>query len=153
MTTKAQSMQSTQPTGTAPVRNIWWIGLPTIAASVAANLVTWRIVSAVVDIPRDFPPLQPVTLSTFTAIGVGLGALVFLVLHARTKEPTRTFRRVAIGALLLSILPNVALMARPASFPTLGGTTLTYGLLIIFHIVAAAVCIPMLTALARRSAV
>ena len=68
----------------------------------------------------------------------------------RARRPIRTFRIVALVALVVSILPNLSLMANPAGAPFPGATSQGFGLLIVFHVVAAVAAVATLTTLARR---
>ncbi len=146
----ASASAAPAPKGEVAVYKIWWVGPLAIVAAIVANLVARGIVLALVDVPAEFPPLQSPTIVFFTTIGVGLGALVFALIGRRAKRPIRTFRIVALVALVVSILPNLSLMANPAGAPFPGATSQGFGLLIVFHVVAAVAAVATLTTLARR---
>jgi len=124
-------------------------GVAAIVAAVVANLIALVVLRAVLDLPTDFPPLQFGPIAIFTAIGVALGVVVFAIISRVARQPVRTFWIVAMVALLVSLVPNVLLMLNPAAAPVPGGSTLAYGVLSVFHIIAAFVSVPMLTRLAR----
>ena len=124
-------------------------GLTAMIAAIAANLIVCALLFAVIDLPADFPPLQAGSIAFFTAIGTALGVLAFVITNRLSKNPFRTYVIVAAAALALSILPNLGLMANPAGAPIPGGTPLAFGVLIVFHIVAAVVFVGVLLRLAR----
>lgn len=124
-------------------------GLGSVAAAVVANVVAFFIVRAVVDLPADFPPLSVGAIAFFTLVGTGLGALVFAWLARRSATPFRTYRRLAVAAFVVSILPNLLAAVNPAFFPFPGGTTTVFLTLILFHIIATVVSVTVLFRLAR----
>jgi hypothetical protein len=73
------------------------------------------------------------------------------MLEKRSQNPARTFWWVAIVALLLSILPNLGLMADPSAAPMPGGTAQANGVLIVFHFVAGLVFVPLFLAALKQS--
>lgn len=125
------------------------VGLAAIVAAVVANLIALVVLRAVLDLPTNFPPLQFGPIALFTAIGVALGVAVFAIISRVARQPVRTFWIVAMVALLVSLIPNVLLMLNPAAASVPGGSTLAYGVLSVFHIIAAFVSVPVLTRLAR----
>jgi hypothetical protein len=52
---------------------------------------------------------------------------------------------VAMVVLVLSIIPNFVMMANPGMMPFPGGSALTFGVLIVFHVVAGLVSVWVLT--------
>ncbi len=125
-------------------------GLVAIVGSVVANLLTipllWLLAP---DVPPDFPPFQIGSIAFFTTLQVGAGVVVFALITRFLQRPIRTFTIVALIALVLSCLPNVALAANPTAAPFPGGNAAAFLALIIPHIVAAAVTITTLTRLGR----
>lgn len=125
-------------------------GAASVAAAVVANLVAFFIARAVFDLPAGFPPLSVGAISFLTILGTGLGALVFAWLSRRSATPFRTYRLVAVIALVLSILPNFMAAANPAMFPFPGGTATAFLVLVLFHIIAAVVSVVVLLRMARK---
>lgn len=80
----------------------------------------------------------PVTL--WTTVGVVGATVVYGLLHRWSETPDRTFVRVAIAVLLLSFVPDGALLVFDEA-ATVGAVTA----LAILHIPPAAVCIAVLT--------
>lgn len=141
---------SVRPTSLRPSgRRLLRAGVLTILAAVAANLVVRLLAGALIPIDPAFLPLGFGAIAAFTILGVGLGALVYAFIARRAANPARTFTIVAVIALVVSILPNLALMANPAAAPMPGGTAAYYGLLILFHVVAGVVAIVLLPRLGR----
>jgi len=129
---------------------IWWAGLLGVFAALACNLIARALLFGILPLPEQFPPLQPTAIAIFTVIGTGLAAIVFALVVRFTAAPIRVFRLIAIAALVVSILPNLALMANPSSAPFPGGSALAYGVLCIFHGIAAVVCVVVLTTLTKK---
>ncbi len=134
--------------GGAERGNLLVAGLASVAAAIAATLLALLLVRAVVDLPADFPPLTAVAVAFFTLLGTGLGALVYAWLRRRSAAPGRTYVRVAVVALIISILPNFLAMANPALFPFPGGNATAFLVLTLFHVIAAAVSVAVLLRLA-----
>ena len=124
-------------------------GLASVAAAVAANVVAFWLVRAVVDLPAGFMPLSVGAIAFFTIIGTGLGALVFAWLAGRSAAPFKTYRNVALVAFIVSIIPNVLAALNPAMFPFPGGTTAAFLVLILFHVIATVVSVAVLFRLVR----
>jgi hypothetical protein len=140
---------SSQPSlPTVPAARLLRAGLLTVVIAVLANVVVRLLVGALIPIDPAFQPLGLGAIVAFTVLGVGLGALVFAFIARRSSRPTRTWTIVASIALILSILPNLGLMANPAAAPMPGGSAAYYGLLIVFHLVAGIIAIVLLPRLA-----
>jgi hypothetical protein len=116
---------------------------------VLANWAARALLYAIVPLDPAFPPFSYSSIAIFTVLGVGLGAFVFALIAKRFPHPSRTFRIVALAALVVSIVPNFSLMANPSAGPFPGGSATAYAVLIVFHLVAGAVAIILLPALVR----
>lgn len=126
-------------------------GLASVAAAVAANIVAFFIVSAVVELPEGFMPLTVGAITLFTIIGTGLGALVFALLSRRSATPFKTYRNIAVVALIISIIPNLLAAVNPDMFPFPGGNATAFMVLILFHIIATVVSVAVLFRLVRKA--
>jgi len=140
----------TTPVSSTDRRSLLTAALASVAAAIAVNLVALLLVRAVVDLPAGFPPLTAGSVAIFTLIGTGLGALVYAWLRRRAAAPGRTYVRVAVVALIISIIPNFLAMANPAMFPFPGGNATAFLVLTVFHVLAAIVSVAVLLRLAGR---
>ncbi len=138
----------TATTSSTRGRGLLIAALASVAAAVAANLIALFLVRAVVDLPDGFMPLSAGSVAAFTLIGTGLGALVYAWLRRRSAAPARTYARVAVVALIVSVIPNFLAMANPALFPFPGGNATAFLVLTLFHVIAAAVSVTVLLRLA-----
>jgi hypothetical protein len=151
MSTNNLSPQTPETFTRAAASSIWLAGVVSMAAAVAANLIVRAFLFVLLDLPGDFPPLMALSVIIFTLIGTGLGVLAYALVNRYSNNPNRTYLWIAAVALILSILPNFGLMANPTAAPFPGGSALAFGVLIIFHIVAALVFIPLLLKLSRTT--
>ena len=116
-----------------------------IIASVAANVLLRLLAVATLDISPNFEPLSGYgTVISLTAFGV-LGAVIVFALLARfARWPILMFKRIAVVALVLSLVPDFLLLV--ASVP--GATAISVGVLMVMHVVAWAISVGMLITLA-----
>ncbi len=133
-------MTTTNPTRHVDTSKIWKSGLLAIMVSVAANLVAYFILTAILDLPSttDFPPLSPGAIGLVTAIFTAIGVLVFAVVARVSDYPVRLFWIIATIAVIVISIPNIIAAMNPAAapFPFPGGTSTAYLTLIIFHVIA-----------------
>lgn len=119
---------------------IWRTGALAVAASVVANLLTFFILSALLDLPAaaDFPPLSVGAIGFLTAVFTLAGVGVFALVARRSQRPVRTFWIVATVAFVVSIIPNITAAANPdaAPFPFEVMTSQAFLVLIVFHVIA-----------------
>jgi len=120
-----------------------------VGYSVVANLIARQLLSLVIEFPPGFLPLTPGAIAVFTLIGTALGGLVFWLMARAMPNPLRLFQAIAWAALALSILPNLGLMVNPQMAPIPGGTSLAYGVLIVFHVIAGVITISVLSRMTR----
>ena len=128
-----------------PAGRIWRAGLIAIVASVAANLLIRWVLLLIFDISPEFPPFYAAPIALLTAIGGLLATVTYWIITRVSKRPVRTFWIVAIIALLISLLPDLASAMSPESVPVPGVTATAFLLLMIFHVVAAVVDVLVLT--------
>lgn len=93
-------------------RKIWWAGPLTVVAAVLAVFAVRVAAFGVLDLPADFPPLTYGGLGFFTAVLVSAGVLVFAAVCRWSAAPIPTYRRIALVALILSLLPDAYLPGR-----------------------------------------
>jgi hypothetical protein len=110
-------------------------------AVVLAVLLNVAIVLGVdaLDIAPGFRALTIPPVAFLSALGAGGATVVYWVLGRYVSDAGRTFVRVAAGVLLLSFVPDVALLAvDPAATP------LAVAVLVAMHVVVAAVSVGLL---------
>ncbi|HEV8396386.1 MAG TPA: DUF6069 family protein [Vicinamibacterales bacterium] len=119
---------------------LWWAGPLTVVVSVLLVFATRAVAFALVDLPADFPPLTYGGLAFFTVMLVGLGVLVFVGCAMWSAQPISLYRRIALGALVLSMVPDALL---PGNVP--GATWPAAIMLMIAHVAAWAPTVFILT--------
>lgn len=124
----------------------WWAGPVTIVTAVAAVLVVQRISVALLEAPPPFLDgyVEPAII---TAVLVAVAVGVFGVVLRQATHPRRTFTKIATAALLVSLLPDIAVgMGR--LFVREGWTLATVFML--QHVVAWAVVVGVLPRTVRQ---
>jgi len=134
--------------GEINLRRLYWVGPATVAASVLAVWIVQQISLAIL------PPLPPFSGSVLnsnepavaTAVLVTGAVLTFPIIVDWSVNPLRSFRRLALGVLLISCVPNVIgpLTGRAVDMGKLA--------LMVLHVVAWAVTVTMLTRLTVMTA-
>ncbi len=121
------------------------VGIATVIAAVAANLVVYFIGGAFIDYDPGF-----VVLATswgtiiFTVVPAIVAVIVYAILLRTTSNPERTFTILAVIVLILSWIPDLTYI------PTVPGSSSPQtAVLMVMHAVAALVIVTMLTNLAR----
>jgi hypothetical protein len=140
------TVSSSSPSERVAFSRLLWVGPLTIVAAVVANALLRQIAVAVLQPDPRFPPLSPAMPIVFTVIGV-LGAVVVYALVGRfARNPIQLFRRIALVALVVSLVPDILMLA--TGFNP-GTTVANVAVLMVMHVVAWAISIRMLTTLAR----
>jgi hypothetical protein len=91
------------------LRRLFWVGPLTVAVAIAAVLAVRVVAGAILTLPPDFLAVTWPFLTTFTAFFVTLAVLVFAVVAVRATDPARSYRRIAFGALIVSLIPDLLL--------------------------------------------
>lgn len=131
------------------LRRLYWVGPATIAAAVGAVVIVQQASLLVL---RDLPKFSGSILSSnepawATAVFVGGAVLVFPIVVDAASRPLRTFRRLAFGVLVASCMPNLIVGLGRRSGIEWGMLAL-----MLLHIVAWGVTVPMLTRLTVKPA-
>lgn len=114
--------------------------------AVLANLLVWWGGVSTLDIPSDFPPLAGSGPTIFfTTVGAVGAVAVHATLRRLARRPDTLFRRVAVVVLVLSFLPDLWLLTDGARESVPGVTVSGVALLMLMHVVAAAVIVWVLT--------
>lgn len=142
-------MQSEKSTPTVDRNKIPRAAALAVGYSVAANLIARQLLSLVIEFPPGFLPLTAGPIAVFTLLGTAMGGVVFWLVARALPNPLRLFQVIAWAALVLSILPNLALMANPQMAPMPGGNATAFGVLIVFHVIAGVITILVLTRMSR----
>jgi hypothetical protein len=121
------------------------IGLGTVAAAVIANLLVYALGSAVVGYDPGFVVLANASGTVlFTVVPAIVAVLLYAVLMRFTSSPARIFTNSAVVVLILSLIPDLTYIP---SVP--GASAGQTAILMVMHVVAAAVIVGMLTTLTR----
>jgi len=124
------------------------IGLATVVAAVIANTLFYYICSPFVHFDAEFKVLtNPSGAIIFTLVPAIVAVLLYAALLRYNSNPVRTFNIISAVVLVVSVIPDVTYI------PTVPGSSNGQtAVLILMHIIAAAVITPMLTTLARPHA-
>lgn len=93
-------------------RALWWVGPLTVAVAVLLVLATRAVAVPLFGLDGEFPPLTYAGLAMFTVFFVSIGVLVFAGFVLWSARPVLLYRRVALAALALSMLPDAWLPGR-----------------------------------------
>lgn len=129
------------------LRRLLWLGPATVAAAVLAVVLVQRLAVALLDPTPEFlhDYTEPIL---FTLVLVAIGVIVFAIVADLALDPIKSYRRIAFGALLVSLLPDVA-VGMGWLFRTEDWRLAT--VFMIMHVAAWAVTVEMLTRLAVTS--
>ena len=117
-----------------------WAGPITVLASIAAVLIVRAVAIVLLHPEPKFLPLTILPVVFDTTVLVSLAVLVFGAVVRFASNPIRKYHYIAAGALLVSLLPDVAL-AKSHLF----GATWPYAFaLMAMHVAAWAVCVTLL---------
>ncbi len=115
MSTHTSAPAYTAPAAQAsPRRGLLAAAATTAGVATAANLAIYALTDALVDVPERFTPLQPGSVVFMTLLGIALAAGFLRLLAGRTDRPAETFRRIVPVALVLSLIPDLAIWASGA---------------------------------------
>ncbi|GAA2243687.1 DUF6069 family protein [Herbiconiux moechotypicola] len=122
-----------------------------LAAAVVAAVAVNTLISAVAaasGAPSDYGPLTFPAFTLFTVIGVVVGWVGWSLVQRRARHPRRVLTVLVPVVVVLSLVPNVLLLA----IGFIPGTTVAGVVaLMLMHVVVAAVAVPAY-ALASRGA-
>ena len=97
------------PSNDVDQQRLWWAGPLTVAVAVLLVFATRAVAFALVDLPAGFPPLTYGGLAFFTVMLVGLGVLVFVGCAMWSARPIPLYRKIALVALAVSMVPDALL--------------------------------------------
>ena len=130
------------------LRRLYWVGPATVGAAVTAVMAWQKTVVALLPPVSQFSDslLKSNEPALVTAVLVSGAVIIFPMFVEMASNPVRTFRRMSLVVMLISCAPNLyAALARDAG--------VEWGMLalMVMHIVAWAVTVPMLTRLTVTS--
>jgi hypothetical protein len=134
-----------KPSTVYPFTRILIAGVVAIGASVAANLVIRWLGLLLVNVPEDFLPLatwQPVVI--FTTIFISIATVVWWAVTRWSSNPERTYKVIAVIALILSLIPDLVMLISPGSMPMGTATLGAVMILVTMHIVSAIITVAVL---------
>jgi|GEM_PF-253845 len=129
--TKATSSFESGParTKSAPrlsAGQVWTRGVIVVIIAVIANVSLGLLGGTLITGASRLPMFAPQTIALLTAVLGGLGVVVFAILNRVARMSVTLFRWIAVGALVLSVVPNFAVLQNPAVLrqipPILGGS-------------------------------
>ena len=125
-------------------KRLLWVWPLAVAGSVVAVLVVRVVAFMLVPLPspETFPPLTWSGPIIFTVVLVSLAVFAFAFVVGRSANPRRVYRRVALIALIVSVIPDLALTLGhpPAPWPAAI-------VLMVMHVAAWLVSVEVLTRL------
>ena len=135
------------PSADIELHRLRLVGPLTVLAAIAAVLGV-RVVAVSILGPSELPALSWAGVIVFTTVLVTAAVLVFAVVARVAATPVRTYRRIALVALVLSFIPDFLLPgsgAPRATWPAVSA-------LMVMHVVAWWVTVQMVTRLTVRPA-
>jgi uncharacterized membrane protein YtjA (UPF0391 family) len=109
-------------------------GAAAVVAVLLNSVIAWAA-HALFDIPDTFRPLTPPTYVTFTVAAALIGAIGWHLIAARARHATRLLNLLALVVLVLSLIPDLLLLADTSMQP--GTTTAGVVTLMLMHLAAA----------------
>ena len=113
------------------LRRLWWAGPLSVVSAVAAVLAVRVAAFAALDLSPTFPPLTWNALVVFTTVLVTAGVGVFAGVALAAANPIRLYRRIALGFLAVSMIPDLLLPGRGP-----GATWTASVVLMVMHVAA-----------------
>jgi Family of unknown function (DUF6069) len=114
--------------------------------AIPADLAIEAFARQASEVSPDFPPFQG-SVGPYTAAGIVLAGVVYAVLGRAVHDADRLYVRIAIVVLVLSWIPDVALLF--INEP--GATVPAVASLMVMHAVAAAIVVTLLVKVAGRA--
>lgn len=129
---------------------LWKIGIVAAVVSALANLVLMLVTRSSVAVPEDFGPFGVIPIILWSFIGA-FGAIgVYALIRKMSDSPNRNFTIAAVIVLLLSFIPDLALVY-VSEGPLGGATTGAIIVLMVMHVISFFIVVPMLRSLANES--
>lgn len=124
------------------------VGIATVVAAVLANVLVYFAGDAIVGYDPDFVVLANVSGTIlFTLVPAIVATLLYAVLLRRAANPERVFTMISAVVLVVTTIPDFTYIPG-----VVGASTGQTAILVLMHVVAAAVIVGMLTTYARPRA-
>jgi hypothetical protein len=159
---KTPASLTARPLGWSLIGRLGWVGLLAIVAATTTNVLIGYLAIVFLGLSKSFfvvigylaltslgisglflPVSWYGTIVPFTVVGVAGATAVYAIVLRFSPSPIRLFSWIAGVALVLSLIPDVSLLA----FPVAGTTPLSVGVLMLMHASAFLVSFGMLTRL------
>ena len=126
-------------------RSMWVTGLIVVGTAVVGNLALRAGGLALFEIRPEFAPLATAAPTIlFTVVGVTAATVVFVLVRRSSARPGPLFRRVALVALAVSLVPDVWLLTEGAASAFPGATLPGVIVLMSQHVLAAGIVLWLL---------
>lgn len=125
---------------------LWRAAIIAAVLATAINSVIRVLTVTLFEIDPAFRPFTWPQFILFTVAGVAGAVVVYSLVARRAAQPATTFRRIAIGALLVSFVPDVALLTSQI-IP--GMTVPAFVALSLMHVTTAVISVHLLVGCAR----
>jgi len=119
-------------------------GLLTVAAVVLTNVALRGIAINLLDVSSSFAPLAWGAVITASVVVVAMATVAFGLLRRLSHHPVRHFRMLALVVVLVSLGGPLSANSEP------GGSTMAVVVLVVIHLVSAAITVSLLPTLGRR---
>ncbi len=126
-------------------RRLLWVAPLTMLAALLANIIVQTLVHTLFPVTQMFSHLMFGDFVPLTVGAVGAACLVFAVVAQRARQPITLYRRIAVVALAVTLIPDALMFAE--TDPT--NSTAGIVSLMVMHVVDAALCVGLLTTLPR----
>lgn len=139
----ALSNRPTEPERVAAGR-LLWVGPLIVVAAIAANVIFTLITTRLFGISPDFIALTPPAIAMFTLFGVVGAVVVFAIVARFARRPFSLFRKIALVVLIVSLIPDLAMLF----VPDMAGPVEVV-VLMITHVIAAGIVVWLLERFVR----
>lgn len=127
---------------------LWKIGIVSAVVSALANVVFGLVTRPFIDTPDSFAPLTVAAIILWSFIGA-FGAIgVYALVRKLSSSPQRIFMIIAVIVLLASFIPDLVLV-NVSEGPWGGASIGAIIVLMLMHVIAFFIVVPMLPQLAK----
>ena len=128
-------------------RRLLWVAPLTVLAALLANSIVQSLAHSLFPVTRAFSHLMVGAVALTTVGAVGAACLVFAVVARQARRPIWLYRRVAVVALVVTLILDVVLVLFTPSDPSYSTAGIVS--LMVMHVVDAASYVGLLTTVPR----